>query len=427
MLQNNVRRASATVSAVTILFVGHPVLAALYSVKDLGALTGLPASNNSKPNGISGNGKVAASNVTNSVYRAFLYSAGQWTNLGTLGGANSHGNGVNEAGAVVGSSQTSGGFSRAFLWTPGATNGVAGNPQMKDLGTFAGGSNSDAAAINNSGQVTGYAQTATRDRAFRYSGGTLTDIGALLPPNLPYSYGLGINGAGHIVGIAYDPFFTWPHAFFYNGVSASDIGNLGAQGASAVAINDNGQIAGYANTVAFDVHAFRYAGGAMHDLGTLGGHYSYANAINNSNVIVGGSFSDANDTLYRAFIAVNNSMEDLNDSLDATGAGWVLEEALAINDSGQIVGVGKYNGTKHAWLLNPVPVITGVKASGSNILISFNSVKAATYGVVKRENFTGDSWTNLVGGITGTGGSITITNSGAISRPGRFYRAYLEP
>jgi len=155
------------------------------------------------PYALSGDGKVVAANVINGAYRALLYD-GAWTNLGTLGGDESLGAGIDETGRVVGYSTTTEGQTHAFLWTPGGTGGVSGNPQMADLGAFRGGTNSQAYAINRFGQITGFAQTntpaGTRERAFRYSGGTMTDIGRLLGAGLPNSFGYGINEAGHIVG-----------------------------------------------------------------------------------------------------------------------------------------------------------------------------------------------------------------------------------
>lgn len=420
-----VRSACALTLAASILGGASSASAALYSLIDLGVLTDLPSRNDSKPNAISSNGKVAAANVTGGVYRAFLYDA-SWTNLGTLGGTNSFALGVSESAAVVGRSLVSNGLTRAFLWTPNGTDGVESNPQMKDLGTFAGGMHSEAAGINNAGLITGYAQTATRDHAFRYGAGAMTDIGALLPANLPNSYGLGINEAGHIVGIAYDVFFTFPHAFYYNGSTASDIGNLNMPAASALAINNNDQIAGYASLTNFFVHAFRYADGVMHDLGTLGGHYSYAIAINNSNVIVGGSFTDPADSIYHAFITVSNSMVDLNGQLDATGNGWTLAEARGINDAGQIVGTGQFNSVVHAFLLNPAPEITGIRISGADVLISFSTVNAARYAVASRNDLAGGDWSNLAAGIEGTGGIVTITDAGAANQAKRFYRVSLQ-
>jgi probable HAF family extracellular repeat protein len=45
-------------------------------------------------------------------------------------------------------------------------------------------------------------------------------------------------------------------------------------------------------------------------------------------------------------------MIDLN-NLIASGSGWVLTSAEAINDKGQIVGWGTLNGTSRAFLLDP--------------------------------------------------------------------------
>jgi probable HAF family extracellular repeat protein len=284
---------------------------------------------------------------------------------------------------------------------------------------------SEAVSINNAGQITGYGETTTRDHAFRYSGGTMTDIGTSLPPNLPNSYGLSINDAGHIVGIAYDVFFTSTHAFFYNGSTGSDIGNLGVIGASALAINNNDQIAGYSNITNFYVHAFRYSGGMMHDLGTLGGHYSYAISMNNSNVIVGGSFVDTNDVIYHAFVAVSNSVADLNSELDGSGNGWTLVEARGINDSGQIIGVGEFGGANHAFVLNPVPEFTDVKVIGPDVLLSFTTINAANYAVLSREDLASGTWSELITNIIGTGGIVTVTNAPA-SGPRRFYRVSLR-
>jgi hypothetical protein len=47
-------------------------------------------------------------------------------------------------------------------------------------------------------------------------------------------------------------------------------------------------------------------------------------------------------------------MYDLN-NLIAPGSGWLLGAAYAINDRGQIVGVGTHNGQDRAFLLTPVP------------------------------------------------------------------------
>ena len=68
---------------------------------------------------------------------------------------------------------------------------------MLDLGTL-GGTDSDGYGINDSGQVTGYSHT-TGDaayHAFLYDG-TMHDLGTL---GGTYSYGFGINDSGQVTG-----------------------------------------------------------------------------------------------------------------------------------------------------------------------------------------------------------------------------------
>jgi len=319
-----------------------------YSVTDLGAYTDNSGQTLSGPRAINGVGQLAGINVVGGSYRGLVYG-GSWTNLGTLGGTDSYAAGINSSERVVGYSLNASGLDHAFLWTPGGTGGVPGNVQMKDLGTL-GGNASEAYAINQGGQITGYAQNGQNDRAFIYSGGVMTDIGAL-GGTLPNSYGYSINDSGHITGTAYNSNYSVAHAFFYNGTTAVDIGSLG-QGANGSAINNNDQITGYSTTGGYD-HAIRYARGVLTDLGTLGGHWSYGNGINNSNVIVGGSFTDTADSIYHAFVTAGNLLTDLNTNLNSSGAGWVLVEARAINDAGQIVGVGTLAGVNHGFLLSP--------------------------------------------------------------------------
>ena len=86
---------------------------------------------------------------------AFAAPPAGWSalDLGTLGGSASHAIAVNNAGVIVGDSDTATNETHAFSWT------AAGG--MHDLGTLPGGTFSTAVAVNASGQVAGYGDTAT--------------------------------------------------------------------------------------------------------------------------------------------------------------------------------------------------------------------------------------------------------------------------
>lgn len=405
-----------------------------YSAHDLGSLTDLPGRTDSGPNAINASGAVAGVNVKNGSYQAMLYMS-SWNDLGTLGGAESFATGLNDSGQVVGYSQTSAGATNSFLWTPGASGGVQGNPQMQNLGTL-GGAVSEAYAINNSGQITGYSDIPTgqtsRQHAFLYSGGAMTDVGQGLSV-LVNSYGYSINSSGHIAGTAYDSGYKAPHAFFFNGATAVDLGVFGGVGSSALAINNWDNLVGYLTTSSSFDHAFSYLGGAVTDLGTLGGHYSYALGVNNSNAIVGGSFTDAKDSIYHAFIWHNGAMTDLNGLLDQTGAGWTLVEARAINDAGQISGIGQLGGISHAFRLNPLPTanqppqITSIQTRGADVIIRFTTMSARNYSVQTNGTLSSSGWGNLTTNVLGNGGAIGLTNFAAVSLLPRFYRVILLP
>jgi probable HAF family extracellular repeat protein len=399
--------------------------AAPYSVVDLGTFTNPAGQSEARPNALNRTGVIAAANASGGVYQALVYD-GNWLNLGTLGGSAAYATGINDSQRVVGYATLADGSRRAFLWTPGSPDGVPGNPQMKDLGTLGGGA-SEAYAINNAGQITGYSQTSERNRAFRYSGGVMTDLGVLLS-GAQHSYGFDINESGRVAGIAYNNSYSTSTAFYYNGSSILELPGRGGGNSSALAISDTDRIAGYAATGDGFERAFRYHAGVMTDLGTLGGKYSYGVGINNSNAVVGGAFVDLNNTLYRAFLATGDTMIDLNTQLDATGAGWTLIEVRAINDAGQIVGVGRRNNTTRGFLLRPIlpappaPTITGLKFEGDDVLLSFTTVATASYSVEIRGQFGPGEWSELIQDLPGSGGVVTATNAGGASLTNQFYR-----
>src|SRR5262245_40673080 len=71
-------------------------------------------------------------------------------------------------------------------------------------------------------------------------------------------------------------------------VTITDIGTLGGTSATALDINGNGEIVGWADTVQGRRHAFVYRGGLMEDIGALfGTNDSEAHGNNNPGSVVG--------------------------------------------------------------------------------------------------------------------------------------------
>ena len=118
--------------------------------------------------------------------------------LGTLGGTNSNGSGINASGEVSGSSVLSGNLiTHAFLYD---------RTTMHDLGTL-GGNYSAADGLNDAGEV-GLAKTASADlHAFLYDGMTAYDLNNLLSNpilGLSLTEATAINNLGQIVAYGSD-------------------------------------------------------------------------------------------------------------------------------------------------------------------------------------------------------------------------------
>jgi probable HAF family extracellular repeat protein len=331
---------------------------------------------------------------------AYLYTGGESKDLGTLIGSNdgSKAVGINDSGQVVGNFFTTGGMLHVFLYSGG---------EMKDLGklTLPGGDYGVATGINDSGQVVGYSDLPfIHTHAYLYSGGAMKDLGSL-PGGVSYSIANGINDSGQVVGFSAiptsNPLVSYNHAFLYSGGAMKDLRTLGGYDSGATGINGSGQVVGWSEIRPGGAsHAFLYSGGEMKDLGTLpGGYGSYATGINGSGQVVG--ISDTLGGVYHAFLFSDGAMKDLNSLLPAN-SGWVLGSATSINDHGQIVGTGTYQGKAAGFLLD---LGTDLAVSGLDLHYNYQTFVAAW--------FKGAS-----SGSYGFDGQVTVTNkSGFVSAP----------
>ena len=274
--------------------------------------------------------------------RAFLHSQGITTNLGTLSGETwSEAKGLNAAGTAVGKC--------------GAIACVFEGDHVIPLNVGEG--SSFAEDINDAGRIVGSARIA--DGAFRpfvYSDGTITDLGPYLP-STTHSGATSINEAGDVAGWLWLTAPNGPRAFFYRNDGAPAVlipGPIGYPLTDASAVNDFRQVVGSARGVSGQMLAFLYndSDGTTKDLGTLGLLTSRASDINASGQIVGASTLSSG--ALHAFV-YDGIMRDLND-LIPPDSGWVLLHALAINDAGQIAGMGRITGKEglRGFLLTPV-------------------------------------------------------------------------
>jgi hypothetical protein len=126
----------------------------------------------------------------------------------------------------------------------------------------------------------------------------------------------------------------------------------GAKAGSCKAVNETGDVLINLNNFGLFVVRYQSAGsGPATEIGPDAGILGVA--INNRGLVVGQlAPSTARPRAFRC--QVGGLPQDLNDFIPA-GSGWVLTYACAVNDQGQIIGEGTFNGEPaHAFLLTPI-------------------------------------------------------------------------
>ena len=243
--------------------------------------------------------------------------------------------GINNSTQVVGTM-----FGRAAFW-PAAGKAIAVAPEL-----------SGANAINDAGVIVGgqASPDGTHSRALRrLPDGTLQ---YLSDPRLTETAGYAVNAAGYVSGLSRTNPFVWAPDGTVTILSGLDGGSAFGM---AHGINDQNWVVGVQLVNAQTPHALLWRPGEDPiDIGGLPGRSeSVAESINNAGVVVGSSVLGQQA---RAFVWTEEAgARPLTSLLDASGRGWVLTNPFDINDRGQIVGQGIYQGRLQGFLLTPVP------------------------------------------------------------------------
>jgi probable HAF family extracellular repeat protein len=224
---------------------------------------------------------------------------------------------VNDFGQVVG---TSG--SHAVLWDRVA---------VRDLGTLPApyDSFSTAVAINNRGQIIGNSDDSQghTTHAFIWRNGVMTDLGTLGGPS---TQAAAINDFGEVAGYSNTATIAYYHngipvyvsdAFLWRNGHMTDLGDLGGQGSEARDINEFGQVAGILDLA--PPQAGIWKNGQWMVLGGLSaGDQTEAVAINDLGQVVGTDDTSYTPLLWTAGHATNlavacpgfgSNVMDLND------------------------------------------------------------------------------------------------------------------
>ncbi len=344
-----------------------------YTMTDLG-----PASPHSSPPWFNGDSVtpvsmnaagdvVAATPTASGNTHAALFHNGQVIDLGTLGGLNSEANGINNFGQIVGDSQTTNGTAHAFLYT---------NNVMTDLGTL-GGPNSYAIAINDSGQIVGNSDLADgTSHAFLCEAGVMTDLGAVSA--------VGINASGQI--LVSDSSFA---SVYSNGTMQPlpfpQCVGYGPQYATAYAINDSAEVVGVAwasnggMLVCGDSILISDSQAKDISFGVLPMGFNTAIAINGSGHILGKGWTYCDGAVCdQEYTFLDGAVLFLAASTPDS-SGWSSLLGSAINDAGQIAGIGNNANGQRAFLMTPIalPTVSITSPASGAIIAGIFAVDAS--------------------------------------------------
>lgn len=287
---------------------------------------------------------------------AVRWKYGEIENLGTLGGNSSSALAISNKGVITGFSETGSvdpssgqAVTHAFLLK---------NDVMHDLPTL-GGVVSFGQDVNDHAEVVGFSSTANETHPVLWRNGQIIDL------SLGGTVGGSgaINDRGQAIGDSTLAGDAEDHAFFWSGQKLYDLGTLGGTLSLPTGLTQDGYVSGVATTTNDELlHAVIWGNRRIKDLGTVPGDAcSWAWGLNEKHQVVGISLPAPCDrSIAHAFLWEQGSMVDLN-TLIPPDSGLQLVYAEAINDAGEIVGIGVPPGVSpadvetlgHAYVLIP--------------------------------------------------------------------------
>jgi probable HAF family extracellular repeat protein len=326
-----------------------------YTITEIAAPSGFTV----YPTAINNNGAVVGGLVStaNTEYqRAFFWRNGQMQVLPAPAGAGAMlARDMNDADEVAGWYATvpeeprgfypgPGSYARAFRWSPTAGLSVLDSD------------NSAAFGINASGDIVGWffhGGYALNQVALWKSGGTATNLGV---PSGRDGVGVAINGGGQVAASGFLAIDGPSHSFLWD-QGFDDLMAGRAEEGEPRRMNDASWVVGSWTPVPGTYQSFLWSpltGGSRSQAVTGGwrdlaiGQQSAAYGVNNAGHVVGESRPDG------AYLWVDGAVTFLTGAV-TQNPGWVLDWAMDINDVGQIVGIGRFQGQTRGFRLDPPP------------------------------------------------------------------------
>ena len=369
-------------------------------------------------------------------------TAGTMIDLGKLGGVYSDAQGINDPGQIVGLTNMPSAGDRAYVWTPTTPNGTTG--VMVSIGVLGTGWSSQGNGINNAGQVVGWSYWTNdptdghdnEQHAFLWtpavpngSTGAMVDLGTLGGPS---STAMAISADGKVAGWS-DTADGAIHAFLWtpggtagppSNPQMQDLGTLpGGLQSLAYGVNSFGQVSGSSFDAGSPLGFLWTPGGTagsadnpqMQDLGSLGGGVTLATGLTETGAVTGATVLSGNAGTH-AFLWIpeepNATVGAMVDAGVLSGSGAV---AYSINMFGQIAGYGDTDcgcGNVYAFVTPPAETPSNHAPTADDKNVSVQKDRSIVIGLTGTDTDS-DPLTYIIvtppahGTLTGTGASRT--------------------